>query len=312
VRTLALLLCLAACDAGAKPEPTPAPAPARPSVPAKPPATAGADLTYLPADSDVLLHIDVAALRRSKLWTTYTRDVANLVAPGFAACDYDPLSQVATVDIGVPIATKLNVSVFRGLDRDKALACFRGLKADSNQTATFDGDFVTLTSKTGAIHVLTFVDAHTMVMQGSTQPTKQTLQQALQLGADAPLRKNASFVAALNKTKRSAAMTIVSRPGSEAMAAQMKAAGLQLSYFYGSLDLTDQLVVQYAMVVASASQATQMATMMRSQVQSPQVKQMFDRLEARAQDDTVTLDVAMSEPKLASLAGMVRGMIPQQ
>ncbi|HSD89801.1 MAG TPA: hypothetical protein VLB44_19855, partial [Kofleriaceae bacterium] len=90
MRTLALLLCLAACDAGAKPEPTPAPPPAKPAAPVKPPnAIAGADLTYLPADSDVLLHIDVAALRRSKLWPTYARDVAKLIAPGFGDCGDD-------------------------------------------------------------------------------------------------------------------------------------------------------------------------------------------------------------------------------
>jgi len=307
-----LLLCLAACDAGAKPEPTPAPRPANPAAPAKQPiAVAGADLTYLPADSDVLLHIDVAALRRSKLWPAYARDVAKLVAPGFADCGDDPLSQVSTVDIGIPIATELDVFVFRGLDRDKTLTCLRGLTSESNQTATFDGDFVTLTSKSGAIRILTFVDDHTMVMQGSTkQPTKQTLQQALRLGADAPLRQSAPFVAALNKARRSA-VTLVSRPGSEAVAAKVKQTGVQLSYFYGGLDLTDRLALQYVMVVASADSATALATMMRSQLQSPQVKQMFDRVDARAQADTVTLDVEMSEQKLASLAGMVRGMLLQ-
>ncbi|HSD88229.1 MAG TPA: hypothetical protein VLB44_11965, partial [Kofleriaceae bacterium] len=244
------------------------------------------------------------------LWPTYARDVAKLIAPGFGDCGDDPLSQLSTVDFGIPIATDLDVAVFRGLDREKMLTCFRALKTESNQTATFDGDFVTLTSKRGAIQVLTFVDAHTMVMQGSKQPTKQTLQETLRLGADAPLRKNAPFAAALDKAKKSAAVTLVSRPGSQALAAKMKgAAGVQLSYLYGALDLTDRLAVQYAMVVANASDATSVANMMKAQLESPQVKQMFDRIEARAQDNTVTLDVEMSESKLATLAGMFRGML---
>jgi hypothetical protein len=191
------------------------------------------------------------------------------------------------------------------------LACFQAPRTDGEQTATFDGDFVTLARKSGATYVLTFVDAHTMVMQGSTQPTKQTLQQALQLGADAPLRKNAPFVAAMDKPARSAAMTIASRPGSEAMAAQFKTTGVQLSYLYGALDLTDRLGVHYSMVVQNAANATELANMMRGQLGSAQVKQMFDRLDARAQGDAVTLDVEMSETKLASLAGMMRGFLTQ-
>jgi len=75
VRTLALILLLAACDAGEKPTP--------PSPTAKPPITVTRDdqpdARYLPADSDLVVRLDVPALRRAKLWTTYGREVSNLL-----------------------------------------------------------------------------------------------------------------------------------------------------------------------------------------------------------------------------------------
>jgi hypothetical protein len=303
VRTLAWILCLAACDAGEKPAPPAAPQPA-PTV--KQPVVVGADLTYLPAESDLMIHIDVTRLRKSKLWPTYAPDLAKLLVPAFASCGDSALGQLATVDIGIVLAAELEVYVFRGLDRDNTLACLRA--KSETRTTTFDGDFVTVTSKNGANSVLTFVDARTMVMQGAKQ-TKQTLQHALQAGADAPLGKNEQFAAVLNKAGRSAAMTIASRPGSESITAQMAIVGVKVSHLWGTLDAGDRLELHYAMVVGSADEANKLGHTMEGQLHSPQVKQMFDHIGARTQGDTVSLDVVLSEAKLASLVAMLRPMM---
>jgi hypothetical protein len=166
VRIATMILCLVvACEAGEKPAPPP--------TPAKPQWTAttivGPDLTYLPADSDVIIKVDVAALRRTKLWSTYEHDVAKLLLPSFE-CEYAPLRDVSTVEIGVSFKSDLAVFVVRGLDRDKTLHCLH-----ASSTARFDGDVVTVTAPSGMVDIVTFVDRSTMVMQEgkSTLPTRR-------------------------------------------------------------------------------------------------------------------------------------------
>jgi hypothetical protein len=309
MRALASIVCLAAaCDAGAKPEPAAAPTSTKPAAPVKQPATDSSfDLTYLPADSDVVVHVDVAKLRQSKLWAAYSKDVAKMIAPGFRDCAFDPLSTASTVDIGITVESKPNVYVIRGIDHQAAMACFNSLKGEGRYKAATDGDFITLTSPAGHQRVVTFVDKRTMVMR-STRGTDQGQQKVVQQGA--PLAKNGEFVAAIAKANTNAAIVAVSRPGSESLAKQMNQSGMHLTYFHGSLNLTDRLELQYAMDVGSATEATTLTNTMKTQFDSAQVKQMFDRLEAHSQDTTVTLDVAMSDTKLANLAGMMRSMIP--
>jgi hypothetical protein len=291
---------LAACDAGAKPAP-PAPLVKKTSSePAKQQvSTAGFDLAYLPADSDVVIHVDLTRLRQSKLWETYKEDAAKLIAPAFVGCNYTPTSDATSVDAGIPITSKVNVLVFRGIDREKAFKCFRD-----------HGDVVAATSATGMIRDIAFVDAHTMVVRSSPVATKQTMQDALKETADAPLRKNAEFMAAIASSKKSAGVVAVSRPGSVPLATQMNPSGIKLGYFAGTLDLDAQLAVHYSMTVGSAAEATALVSTMKAQVESPSVKQMFDRIETKAQDSTVTLDFVMGETKLATMSSMVRALVP--
>ncbi|HTL34752.1 MAG TPA: hypothetical protein VL326_16605 [Kofleriaceae bacterium] len=309
MRALALVVCLAACDAGAKPEPAAkAPEPNKPAVriPEKQPAATGFNLRFLPADSDVIVHVDVAKLRKSKLWPTYTNDARNLIAPGFAGCTYDPLTQASTVDIGVPITSQLTTFVLRGIDREQAMGCFRSLNGNNPVKATFDGDYITWTS-TQAVRVGTFVDDHTLVVQSSKAPTKQTLKSAIDAGT--PLAQSNELAVVMGRAKTSAAITAISRPGSEAVSKSMAQTGVKLSFFYGSIDLGDQLTLLYAMDLGTTDEAAQTVKMMKAQMDAPAVKQMFDRFETTSQDKTVSLEVVLGETKLASLAGMFRGML---
>lgn len=269
--------------------------------------TAGFDLSYLPADADVIVHVDVAKLRKSKLWSTYSHDIAKLLAPGFSGCAYEPLSNASSVEIGIPADTGPTMFVVRGIDRDQTLTCFK--TANRVTAATFDGDYVTLTGPIGTTRVATFVDKTTLVMQTTKEPTKQTLQQAVQAGA--PLRKNAEFVVALNRATKSAGVIAASRPGSAKLAATMKTSGVTLGFFTGWIDLDTRFELHYAMEVASPTEATTLASTMKAQFDTPQVKQMFDGIESKAQDKTVTLDVTLGETKLATLVGMVRSLIPE-
>ena len=200
VRTAALICLLVACDAGVKPEP-PTPAPAKEKEPAVAIAIVGPNLAYLAADSDMIIHVDVAALRQGKLWPTYESRIANWLVPNFG-CDYAPIRDVATAEIGVTIKTGLGVFVVRGIDRNKTLQCLH-----KSSGARFDGDFVTVTQG-GATEILTFVDATTMLMQKGQQPTKATLIQVVHDG-NAPLRTDQAFAAAIKRLPPHAGVTTV-------------------------------------------------------------------------------------------------------
>jgi hypothetical protein len=309
VRALACILCLAACDAGAKPEPphTQPPAKQKLAIPPKQPANTSAfNLTYLPADSDVLVHVDVAKLRQSKLWPSYSHDAAKLLVAGFSNCDYDPMTEIASVDVGVPIASGLSVFVIRGIDRKKSLECFHRIEKEPDRSM-FDGDFFTLTTLRGT-RVMKFIDEHTLVVQGTNKPTKQTLEAVIESGT--PLANNKEVASALVRSQSLAAVTVISRPGSEALAKQMDPAGVKFKFFYATLDLTDQLAVHYVMDLYSPDQATSLANMMKGQLDNQSVKQLFDQLETHAQENVVMVTARLGETKLANLAGMVRGMIP--
>jgi hypothetical protein len=302
VRTLVLLSCLVvACDAGEKPIP---PAPDKQPAP-KVVTTGQPDWSYLPADSDLVISLDVAKLRQSTLWKTYERDVTRLLMPGFADCTYSPLADVTSVTIGLPLKSELGVFVIRGLDRDKTLDCLRTTKPDSPATAAFDGDFVTLTRKArDAVNILTFADAKTMVMQGSTKPTKQTLTEVVKSGA--PLLQNAAFVAARRNVQSNAAVTILSRPGSAELAAKWTQMGMHLTQLSGTVNLTDRLDTRFVMVLANADEAKQLADVTQTQLNA--TKTFFDKADARAQGDTVTFELGMTADQIKSMAGMLTGL----
>lgn len=169
VRSIALICLLVACDAGVKPEPPPKKVEIK--LP-EPPKLVEPNLAYLPADADLVIKLDVATLRKSKLWPTYVADVAKQLLSGTTACaDYQPLADdVTSVMIGVTINPERSVLVFRGIDRAKMQRCLHEPK-----DATFDDGFTTVKNKT-TVDVATFVDKTTMVVARAKEATRPALQ----------------------------------------------------------------------------------------------------------------------------------------
>jgi hypothetical protein len=297
----------AACDAGEKPAP--------PTTEAKPGPKVIRDqltepLMYLPVDSDLVIKLDVKALRTAKLWPTYRNLVAKWLTPGFAGCHYDPLSELSSVTIALPLKSEVAVAIARGIDRDKTLACLRAPKPSADGTATFDGDFVTLTTTAGPMYLMTFADAHTLVVQSSKYATKQSLTQVVQSGA--PLAQDKLFTTAWHaatQTLQPGAAFVVSRPGSSELAAKWSTMGAHLEHLSAVMRVSDRLDVRLQMDVATAEEATRFAATMQSQLKS--TKQFFDRGEATAQGKTITVDMGMTEAQLKTMATMVAGMTLQ-
>jgi hypothetical protein len=302
VRRLALsILLLAACRDSATTPPPPT------ATPAVPPRVDVADpLALLPADSDVVIRLDLAAARKSPLWPKYEPTVRDFIVPGFADCGYDPLAEVTTVTAGIPMGSEQGVFVIRGIDRDKTVKCLRTSKTETQTTATFDGEFITLENKSGAVNLLTFTDAKTAVMQGSQNPTKASLTQAMQIGA--PLRRNAEFLAAEQKLAPGAVLAMVSRPGSRAFSQVMQAkTGVPSRYLYATVHLTDRVEGKFTLVLENAQDAAAVAESSRANFED--AKAYLDRVDVRAQGDTLQVDLAMTEAQIKTIVEMVKPLL---
>lgn len=287
----------AAChDAAPPPAAKPAPqAPAGPDL--------GDPYALLPADSDVIVRLDFAALRESSLWSKYKSAVFELIAPTSAACADSPLDGLTLVTAGLPVSDKLGVFVIHGLDQDRFVRCMHVSSPESNETATFDGNFITFTNKSGAVNMMTFVDAHTAVAQGSEHPTKQTLTQALTVGA--PLHQDAELAAIEKTLAPHPALTLIFRPQSKAgkdMLAQR--VGPAVRVMYGTLHVTDHLELHVTFELASADNAAAVVAAMQPKL--AQLKPFVDRIEETSDGATVHMNVAVTEDQLKLIVGQIK------
>jgi hypothetical protein len=279
-------------------------------VPAPGPAAAGLDLSdplaLVPADSDFVLTLDIAALHRSALWTRYEHEALALLAPSFAACDFNPLAEMSTITAGIPMGSEQGVFVFRGLDRDRTLGCLHRSGAHTDPAISFDGEFVTLSHKSGAVNMVTFVDPRTMVMQGSKHPTKASLRAALTMGA--PLRHDARYLAAAAKVPRGSVLAMVARPDSTQLGAALEAkVGVPVRGFYAALEVSDRIELHAAIEVANAADAPALVERMRPQLET--ARAYFDRFDARADGAEVMLELALNEDQLRMFVDLGKSMM---
>lgn len=296
----ALACCLITLSACGTPAPPAGPAQRQPIAP-RVAIDLSDPLSLVPANSDMVMKLDVAALRKSPLWAKYERQALELLAPSFVDCSYDPLAEVTTLTAGVPMGADEGMFVIRGLDRDKTLACLRSAKRETATAVTFDGEFVTLTNKTGSVNMFTFVDAHTMVVRGSKHPTKQQLIEGLKLGA--PLRRDAAYLDVERRLPADAAFTMVFRPGSKAFAEGIEAkVGVPVRLFYATFHLTDRLELRGFLVLDKVADAAALQAQMQPQLEAG--RSFFARSEARVDGSTVVLELAASEEQLKALVAL--------
>ena len=281
------------------------PPPANQLGPVSPQVVLSDSLALVPTDSDIVMRVDVAALRRSSVFAKYEKQLLELVAPAFVECGFNPLQQITTITLGIPMASQQGIFVIRGLDRDKTFACLKSSKTDSRTTVAIDGDFITLTNKSGAVNMITFVDATTMVMQGSKNPTKQSLTKALQTGA--PLRGNAMVAQIEKQLASGAAMSVIFVPDSKWLKQAMAAQGIDARYGWATLHLTDGMAWKVALVMNNAQEAARFADEVRAQLE--QQADAFEKREVRADGATILIDLGMTAEQLESIISIVKMMM---
>jgi len=89
----------------------------------------------------------------------------------------------------------------------------------------------------------------------------------------------------------------------------MGAMGVKPKALFGSVNVTDGLTLDMRMRLSTPEEATQLVSMLKGQINNPQVKQMFDKLDVATDGVDAKFGVAMSQAKLQALIGMVGGMM---
>ena len=280
-RTIMMCALLVACDQGAKPEP--------PKVEAKKvvenekePTGLSDPLAMMPANADLVVRLDVATLRRTSWWKQLAPRAWAKVAPELATCDYDVLGNIATLTAGVT-QLKAGVSpdaviVLHGIDREKTMKCVAA-KRES----------------------YAFVDAKTLVMVRSKDAAKAKLETALRDGS--PLRQNASYMAIEKLMPRDAHVTVVMPSSSKMLERSMQAGGMKLTHAFAFGRVDQRLDLDFTFAFNSAEEATQVASMLQKQVSA--LKNMFDKIDARAVDTNAQLRIGMTEAQVTQMANLL-------
>ncbi len=295
-------LALTACDAGETPKPK---SPAVSNAGGGGTVSIDDPLALLPADSDVVITLDIAALRKSALFAKYRGMLSSFILPGFADCTYDPLNDITTISAGVPMSSEMGVFVFRGLDRAKTLDCLRTSKVDTKTEVTFDGEYVMLRNKSGKENLLKFVDAKNAVMQGSTSPTKATLDKALSIGA--PLRGNEALKQGQKLLQSGAVVSIVGVPGSPALS-QMLAAkiGAPARGITTSIHFADVVRGHFVIEMLDVATAAAIVDNMRPQLDS--WRMFVEHYDIKSTGPMVVIDIVITEAQIKTIGDMVKSM----
>lgn len=170
-------------------------------------------LAAMPADTDFIVGLDIAQLRKSALWKKYEPMVMAKASGEMSefktACGFDPLEKLQGVIIGGKGRMLEQATVFvRGFDKKSTLECLPKLaekaKADGkNRTATIDGDYVELSGEGAEAMRFLFIDDQTVLgmKQNQGSADKATLMAAAAAKDGQGLTGSKTFVSLLDNTK---------------------------------------------------------------------------------------------------------------
>lgn len=270
------------------------------------------DLTFLPADSEIVLGINVAQVKQSALWGQYAAPALAKVGAAFGdvktACGFDPVDAIQSVAVAmknVDADQPDAVFVVRGpkhaLVTAACLQKIQQLAQKEGDTFTIDGDTYTHTSKTGEHAAMRFVGDTTLVVSSGAQGTKAGLDAIAKGGAG--LDTSPAFSALVKGLDRTRSMWFAVNGNMKALQ-QMAAMGAKPTAVFGTVNVTDGVTFDGSMRFATPDEAQSLLAMSKSMTDSPQVKAMFDKLEINANGTDLTASAAIGPDKLKMLLGM--------
>lgn len=233
-------------------------------------------LAALPADSEIVIGIDSGRLRSSALIGPMIDDMmaGNAAKMGFdikATCGIDPTKQVGMGLVGIKMTSAKTgefAGAFTGLDKATVVPCFEKARAEIEKngfTLKVDGNYVFLTKGTEGFMGLTVTDDNIAMVRFSTSAVdKAMLEKMAGAKVGDGLTGSKEFMGMINATNTKATIWGLANGGSPLLSrlpAKFKAA-------FGSIDITDGIVVDGRMRMSSPDEATKVTQMFSSQLSS--------------------------------------------
>jgi hypothetical protein len=273
------------------------------------------DVALIPADSDVVVGLNFAQLQQSALWKQFAPKLMDKVAGKLtefkAACGFDPMEAVKSVTFGLKNITAGKpdgVMVVKGLEKSKMLPCMDKYKAEAAKEGTeitVDGDVILMKDKEQNSTALTFVNDTTMIAAVGANGTKDGVKAAAK-GTANSLKSSQAFNEMYSKINHGDSLWLMINGNSGAFdrfpLGKPKAV-------YGSINVTDGLALDGHLRAATADEAKSITDMAKAQADSPQVKQMFDKIDISNTGDDAHFVISMGNQKLQGLMAMMGGML---
>lgn len=274
-------------------------------------ATVADPLGFLPADSELVMGLDVDSLRTSALWPPLSAKITASSGAQLASfsqtCGFDPMATVHRIRLGLKnlkADKPEGVIVISGLDRPQLMGC---LSKASNGAALIEGDFVTFDAakNNGTQLAFTFVDASTIVV--SIGPTANKAQVKTVLASGVPLRSSAAFTELLKQTDVEASLWGMMNSNASIFDQLAAGIGTRPKAMFGSVRLNPGMTVNMHVRLDTPAAATQLAGMANSQV--GMARGFVTKLDVTTEAADVVIAVAMDDSQLNALIAMVAGQL---
>ena len=305
---LATAVVAGACTRGEVAHPAPA-ARATPAPPPPPPPTAAApiawdrDLAFLPVDSEVVIGLDLAQLRRSPLWDQHAGTMlAKIEGPLDAiraACGFDPVATLTGASFGGADlgGAPRGVIVLHGLSRAVVTACVE--KHEHQLAATVDGGVALFATHDGQI-AATFVDDTTLVAVMGPAATKQGIKTVL--AGQSALPTSPVFLGLWKLIDHTSSGWLLWNGSSQALAT-IRSVAPELRVIFGSVRVTDELALDGRVRMNTPAAAATLVQLLTPQVS--QARAMFRRFDLTADDVDVHIELQLDADQLANIAAML-------
>jgi hypothetical protein len=278
------------------------------------PAAAADDLSLLPVDSEIVGGVDFAQLQQASLWKRYVQpmlmtDIQQQLTELRSSCGVDPMKIVTRISFGLKgLQTQApdGVIVAHGVPKAKLVACFAKL-AKTKQLGTdltVDGDVLISTSKDGRPVAFSFVNDSTALIVVGTAATKDGVKQIA--GGTGALKTSVAFLDLYKKTRITDTVWMLMNGNAKAFDA-LAQMGIKPKAVFGSINLAQDLALDFRMRLGSEDQARSLATQVQGTV--GQAAAMFDKLAVTSDGADLRVTLALSDAKLKALIAQFAPML---
>ncbi len=276
------------------------------------------DLGLLPADSDIVFGIDMERIQKAALWKMFVAPElanANGLHEFVTKCGFDPLASLTSVAIGIkglgPDTSPTGTVVVHGFDKVKTMACVQQENAaDPDHDVTVEGDVVLFApSHEGTQAGFRFIDDTTALFVFGPGPITKASIDKIATG-DTGLETAPGFADMFHNINSDDPLWFVVAPSSPLFplinAAIATQTDLQLHALYGSIDITDSIVVEAGIRLASPDQVSKVVAEVQTKLEklsaSGALSQYFDQLDVNADGGDVIISLAANTGQLLNIA----------